>query len=261
MLINFKQNLKEKNKNHSVWINICLSDKGLQEFLVNTVLFCKKSSPENTTCIKSLLRRLLDPYVYSAKNFPRSSFIMQWIFDSEHMLPETLSVSLLEDLAKTLLQMKECIQEVTYAPATAASAIHEAKIKATLTTSLVVYSLHQVLQERAQKDIELLVLLITTSTGYHMQGSNFQYLLGCPEINFMIHEVQVGHKEYLSLKEQDVYRAQAFLLLTGLKVTPKYKEVSPEQKNERLIFMEDQMKNLWSTEIETLLEKHSALKD
>ncbi|KFQ85452.1 Interferon-induced very large GTPase 1, partial [Phoenicopterus ruber ruber] len=260
-LIEFKQSLNEKTKNHSVWINMCLTDKVLQEFLVNTVLFCKKSPPENITYIKSLLRCLLDPHIYSVKDFPRSSFIMQWIFQTEHMVPETPNVSEFEDLIKTLLQMKEYIQEATYAPETSASAIHEAKIKATLTASLAVYSLLQFLQERAQKDTELLVLLITTSTGYQVERSTFQYLLGCPEINFMINEMQAGHKDYLNLKDQDVYRAQAFLLLTGLTVTPKCKEVSPKQKNERLVFMEDHMKNLWSAEIKTLLEKHSALKD
>uniref|UniRef100_A0A8C4TNY9 VLIG-type G domain-containing protein n=1 Tax=Falco tinnunculus TaxID=100819 RepID=A0A8C4TNY9_FALTI len=260
-LIDFKQNLNEKTKNHSVWINICLSDKALQEFLVNTVLFCKKSPPENTTYIKSLLKCLLDPHVYSVKDFPRSSFIMQWIFHTEHMVPETPHVAELEDLTKTLLQMKEYIQEVTYAPETSASAIHEAKIKATLTASLAVYSLLQFLQERAQKDIELLVILITTSTGYQVERGTFQYLLGYPEINFMINEMEMGHKEYLGLKEQDIYRAQAFLLLMGLTVTSEHKEVPPEQKNKRFIFMEDQMKNLWTTEIKTLLEKHSAFKD
>ncbi|KAM6432904.1 interferon-induced very large GTPase 1-like [Rhynochetos jubatus] len=260
-LIEFKQSLNEKTKNHSVWINVCLSAKALQELLVNTVLFCKKSPPENTTYIKSLLRCLLDPHIYSVRDFPRSSFIMQWIFHTEHTLPETRNVSELEDLTKTLLQMKEYIQEVTYAPETSASAVHEAKIKATLTTSLAVYSLLQCLQERAQKDIELLVLLITTSMGYQVESSTFQYLLGWPEINFLINEMQTGHKEYLSLKDQDVYRAQAFLLLTGLTVTPKYKEVSPAWKNKRLAFMEKQMKNSWSTEIKTLLEKYSTFKD
>ncbi|XP_009984214.1 PREDICTED: up-regulator of cell proliferation [Tauraco erythrolophus] len=260
-LMDFKQNLKEKTKNHSVWINVCLSDRALQEFLVNTVLFCKKSSPENTIYIKALLRCLLDPHVYSVKDFPRSSFIMQWIFQTEHMLPETPNVSELEDLTQTLLQMKDYIQEVTYAPGTSASAIHEAKIKATLTASQAVYFLLQFLQERAQKDLELLVLLITTSTGYQVERSTFQYLLGYPEISFMINELQTGHKEYLSLKDQDVYRAQAFLLLMGLTVTPEHKAVSFQQKNERLVFMKDQMKNLLSSEITTLLEKHSAFKD
>ncbi|KFZ60022.1 Interferon-induced very large GTPase 1, partial [Antrostomus carolinensis] len=260
-LIDFKQNLNEKTKNHSVWINVCLSDKGLQEFLVSTVLFCKKSPPKNITYIKSLLKCLLDPHIYSVKDFPRSSFVMQWIFHTDNVLPETHNVSELEDLIKTLLQMKEYIQEVTYASEASASAIHEAKIKATMTASLGVYSLLQYLQERKQKDIELLVLLITTSTGYQVEGGTFQYLLGCPELNFMINEMQMGHTEYLSLKEQDVYRAQALLLLTGLTVTPKHEEVSPQQKNKRLVFMEDQMKNLWSPEIKTLLEKHSRFKD
>ncbi|KFV78638.1 Interferon-induced very large GTPase 1, partial [Struthio camelus australis] len=261
MLIDFKQNLNEKTKNHSVWINVCLSDKALQEFLVNTVLSYQKSSSENTMYIKSLLRCLLDPHVYSVKDFPRASFIMQWIFHTERTIPETPDISEFEDLTKTLLQMKEYIQEVTYAPEASASAIHEAKIKATLTISLAVYSLLQFLRDRAQKDIELLVLLVTTSTGYQVESSTFQYLLGCPEINFLIKEMQTAHKEYLSLKDQDVYRAQAFLLLTGLTVTPEYKELSLEQKYDRLVVMKDQMKNSWSTEIKTLLEKHNACKN
>ncbi|XP_009465673.1 PREDICTED: interferon-induced very large GTPase 1-like [Nipponia nippon] len=260
-LIDFKQNLNEKTKNHSVWINVCLSDKALQEFLLNTVQLCKESPPENITYIKSLLRCLLDPHIYSVKDFPKSSIIMQWIFHTEHTLPETPNVCELEELTKTLLQMKEYIQEVTYAPETSASTVHEAKIKATLTASLAVYSLLQFLQEKAQKDTEVLVLLITTSMGYQAEGSTFQYLLGWPEFNFMIKEMQMGHKEYLSLKEQDVHRAQAFLLLLGLTVTPKYKGLSPEQKNERFVFMRDQMQNLWSAEVKTLLEKHSASQD
>ncbi|XP_014817730.1 PREDICTED: interferon-induced very large GTPase 1-like, partial [Calidris pugnax] len=260
-LNNFKQRLNEKTKNHSVWVNVCLSDKALQEFLGNIVEFCKRSPPDNIIYIKSLLRCLLDPYIYSVKDFPSSSSIMQWIFHTEKTLPETPNVSELDDLTKTLLQMKDYIQEVTYAPETSASAVHEAKVKATLTASLAIYSLLQCLQERAQKDVELLVLLITTSMGYLVESSTFQYLLGCPEITFMTTEMQKEHQEYLNLKEQDLYRAQAHLLLTGLTVTPEHEAVSPEQKEERLVFMEDHMKNLWSTEITTLLEKHRALKD
>ncbi|KAK2511960.1 interferon-induced very large GTPase 1-like protein [Columba guinea] len=260
-LVDFKQSLNEKTKSHSVWINVCLSDKALQEFLLNTVRFYQKSPPENTIYIKSLLRCLLDPHSYSVKDFPNSSLIMQWIFHTEHPLPETARVSEPEDLTKTLLQMKDYIQEVTYAPETSASAIHEAKIKATVTASLAVHSLLQFLQDRAQKDMELLVHVITTSTGYQVERGTFQHLLGYPELNFMINEMEKGQKEYLSLKERDVYRAQAFLLLTGLTVTPNYKGVSPEEKTERLVFMEDHMKTLWSTEIKTLLEKHSSLTD
>ncbi|XP_068535193.1 interferon-induced very large GTPase 1-like [Anas acuta] len=261
MLLDFQQGLNKRTKNHSVWINICLSDKALQEFLVNTVSFCQKSSPENTTYIKSLLQRLLDPHIYSVRDFPNTSFIMQWVFHKDQTLPQTPSISSLDDLNTTLLQMKEYIQEVTYAPATSASNIYEAKIKATFIVSQSVSSLLQSLQQRAQEDIELLVLLVTTSTGYQVESSTFQCLLGCREINFMIQEMRVAHNKYQSLKEQDVCRAQAFLLLRGLTITSEHKKVTPEQKNDRLVFMKEKMKNTWSTEMKALLKKHNAFKD
>ncbi|XP_071892763.1 interferon-induced very large GTPase 1-like isoform X2 [Anas platyrhynchos] len=261
MLLDFKQSLKKRTKNHSVWINICLSDKALQEFLVNTVSFCQRSSPENTTYIKSLLQRLLDPHIYYVRDFPNTSFIMQWVFHKDQTLPKTPCISSLDDLNTTLLQMKEDIMEVTYAPATSASAIHEAKIKATFTVSQSVSSLLQSLQQRAQEDIELLVLLVTTSMGYQVESSTFQCLLGCREINFMIQEMCVAYNEYQSLKEQDVCRAQAFLLLRGLTITSENKKVTPEQKHDRLVFMKEKMKNTWSTEMKALLKKHNAFKD
>lgn len=260
-LIELKQYLNEKTKSHSVWVLVCLSDRALQEFLEKTVRFCQKLPPENTTYTKSLLRSLLDPYIYSVEDFPSSSFIMRWIFQTEDTLPETPNVPELEDLIKTLQQMTEHIQEVNYAPESSASAIDVAKTTATFTVSLAVHSLLQFLRERAQKDIELLVLLIMTSMGYQEEGSTFQHLLGWPELNFLIQELKARHKEYLNLQEQDVYRAQAFLLLTGLTVMPQHQKESPEQKNARLVFMEGRMKDFWCTEIKTLLKKHSTFKD
>ncbi|NXR44703.1 GVIN1 GTPase, partial [Hippolais icterina] len=114
----------------------------------------------------------------------------------------------------------------------------------------------QSLQERAQKDMELLVLLIATSTGYQVESSTFQHLLGHPEIQYMAKEMEEAHKEYMNLKEQDADRAEASLLLMGLTVTPESQELSPEQKRERLVFMEDHMKGLLSPRIKNLLQKH-----
>ncbi|XP_066036273.1 interferon-induced very large GTPase 1-like [Chamaea fasciata] len=256
MLMKLKDDLNAKTRNPSVWINVCLSDKALQDFLVNTVWSCQESPPENTSSIKVMLRSLLDPHIYSVKDFPEASFIMQWIFQTEHALPKSPKVSELGDLIKTLKQMKEHIHAVTYAPGSSASAIHEAKKKATLTSSLAIYSFLQSLQEQAQKDMELLVLLIATSTGYQVESSTFQHLLGHPEIQYMAKEMEVAVEEYVNLKERDADRAEAFLLLTGLTVTPKRQELSPEQKRERLDFMEDHMKGLWSPRIKNLLQKH-----
>ncbi|XP_064267493.1 interferon-induced very large GTPase 1-like [Passer domesticus] len=261
MLMGLKDYLSGKTRNPSVWINVCLSDKALQEFLVNTVRSCQESPPENSTSIKVMLRSLLDPHIYSVKDFPEASFIMQWIFQTEHLLPRSPNVSELPELIQTLQQMKEHIHAVTYAPGSSASDVHEAKIEATQTSSLTIYSLLQSLQEQAQKDMELLVLLIVTSTGYQVESSTFQHLLGHPEIQYMAKEMEAAHEEYVNLKEQDADRAEAFLLLTGLTVTPESQELSPEQKRERLVFMEDHMKGLWSTRIKNLLQKHSGDED
>ncbi|XP_023801948.1 interferon-induced very large GTPase 1-like, partial [Cyanistes caeruleus] len=261
MLMELKDDLNAKTRNPSVWINVCLSDKALQDFLVNTVRSCQESPPENTTFIKVILKSLLTPHIYSVKDFPEASFIMQWIFQTEHPLPKSPKVSELEDLIKTLQQMKEHIHAVSYAPGSSASAIHDAKREATQTSSLAIYSLLQCLQEKAQKDMELLVLLIVSSTGYQVESSTFQHLLGHPEIEYMAKEMEAAHKEYVNLKEQDADRAEASLLLKGLTVTPESQGLSPEQKRERLIFMEDHMKGLWSTRIKNLLQKHSGGED
>ncbi|KAM4903426.1 interferon-induced very large GTPase 1-like [Sylvia borin] len=257
MLMELKDDLNAKTRNPSVWINVCLSDKALQDFLVNTVRSCQESPPENTSSIKVMLRSLLDPHIYSVKGFPETSFIMQWIFQIEHALPRSPKVSELGELIKTLQQMKEHIHAVTYAPGSSASAVHEAKIEATQTSSLAIYSLLQSLQERTQKDMELLVLLIATSTGYQVESSTFQHLLGHPEIQYMAKEMEAAHEEYVNLKEQDADRAEASLLLTGLTVTAESQELSLGQKRERLVFMEDHMKGLWSPRIKNLLQEHS----
>ncbi|XP_066170657.1 interferon-induced very large GTPase 1-like [Sylvia atricapilla] len=261
MLMELKDDLNAKTRNPSVWINMCLSDKALQDFLVNTVHSCQESPPENTSSIKVMLRSLLDPHIYSVKDFPEASSIMQWISQTEHALPESPKVSELGELIKTLQQMKEHIHAVTYAPGSSAYAVHDAKIEATQTSSLAIYSLLQSLQERAQKDMELLVLLIATSTGYQVESSSFQHLLGHPEIQYMAKEMEAAHEEYVNLKKQDANRAEAFLLLTGLTVTPERQELSLEQKRERLVFMEGHMKGTWSPRIKNLLQKHSGDED
>ena len=42
-LINFMQRLSQIIESYTIWSNICLKDRGLQNFLVNMVNFCKKS--------------------------------------------------------------------------------------------------------------------------------------------------------------------------------------------------------------------------
>ncbi|TFJ97126.1 absent in melanoma 1 protein [Platysternon megacephalum] len=261
-LLNFKQKLKEKTKHNRTWIDICLSDKVLQDFLENTVLLCKDLPAQKTMPTKSLLRCLLDPHVYSVKNFPKSSSIMQWIFHAEEKQQKSVRVSEFADFIQVLQEMKNYIQAVTHGPNSSPAAVKEAKAKASLDVSLALCSLLKALQDREQIDIELLLLSIAARAGYRVDSNTFQYLLGCPEINFMLKEMQRAHEGYLTLRDQDVSRAQAFLLLTGLTVTAaEFKDVFPEEKNKRLTFMKHRMGNSLSNEVINILKKQNECSD
>ncbi|XP_053878351.1 interferon-induced very large GTPase 1-like [Malaclemys terrapin pileata] len=260
-LMNFKQKLNEKTRSSNVWINLCLSDKVLQDFLEKTVSLCKDLSAPNEKYIKSLLRCLLDPYIYSVKHFPKSSFIMQWIFQSAEEQAEQICTSDLTDFIKVLQQMESEIKEATAASMNSPAAQQEAKRKATLILSLSFHSLLQALRDRAQTDTELLLLSVAASAGYRVESHTFQNLLGCTEINFMLKEIQRAHEGYLTLRDQDISRAQAFLLLTGLTVAAKNKVMAPEEKKKCLTFIKDHMQNSLSQEVTFVLTKHRALTD
>ncbi|XP_044867790.1 interferon-induced very large GTPase 1-like [Mauremys mutica] len=261
-LLNFKEKLNEKTKHNRTWIDICLSDKVLQDFLENTVLLCKDLPAQKTMPTKSFLRCLLDPHVYSVKNFPKSSSIMQWIFHAEEKPQKSIRVSEFADFIQVLQEMKNYIQAVTHGPNSSPAAVEEAKEKVSLDVRLALCSLRKALQGREQIDIELLLLSIAASTGYCVENNIFQHLFGCPEINFMLKEMQKAHERYLILRDQDVSRAQAFLLLTGLTVTAaEFKDVSPEEKNKRLTFMKHHMGNSLSSEVINILKKQNECSD
>lgn len=79
-LKNIMQHMQMLNKNmrsYDKWIDMCLADRDLQKFLVDLVDFCKESSKYNSKFIRSQLRSLLDPHVYSVKHFPHT--IKEWI--------------------------------------------------------------------------------------------------------------------------------------------------------------------------------------
>uniref|UniRef100_A0A8C3HAI0 VLIG-type G domain-containing protein n=1 Tax=Chrysemys picta bellii TaxID=8478 RepID=A0A8C3HAI0_CHRPI len=260
-LLNFKEKLNEKTKHNRTWIDICLSDKVLQDFLENTVLLCKDLPAQNTMPTKSLLRCLLDPHVYSVKNFPKSSSIMQWIFHAEEKPQKSVRVSEFADFIQVLQDMKNYIQAVTYGPTPPPVAVVEAKVKASLDVSLAFCSLRKALQGREQIDTELLLLSIAARAGYCVENNVFQNLFECPEINFMLKEMQRAHERYLTLKDQDISRAQAFLLLTGLTVAAKNKVMTPEEKKKCLTFIKDHMGNSLSQKVTFVLTKHRALTD
>lgn len=255
-LINFMQMLNQKIKDYDTWINICLTDSDLQNFLVNTVNFCKRSSTYKTEFIKSQLRSLLDPHIYSVTNFPQAHFIMQWILSSE-LEQKHVNISQFSELIKVLKEAKNNFMEVK-AKSETTEIVEEAQRKATYEVSQSLGCFLNYLQRTEQADIQLLLLSIAVGAGYHMVNNTFQYLLGCEELNFLLQEMQTAHDKYQNLKNICSYRAQAFLLLTGLTATVGVTALSPKEKTQRLTFIRQHMGQLLSKEVEHILTKPGA---
>ncbi|XP_059583852.1 interferon-induced very large GTPase 1 [Alligator mississippiensis] len=258
-LIHFKQKLNDKTKDNNAWVNLCLSDKVLQDFLANTVLLCQGSPAQNTMYIKHLLQCLLEPYDHSVKHCPQFSSIMQWISHAEEKHQEPVCISEFAHFIKALQQLQDDMEEPSLT--TSSAAVEEAKVKASVKVNLALCSCLKALGERGQADIQLLLLSIAVSMGYCVESKTFNHLLGCSEINFMIKEMQRAHKRYLTLRDQKASQAHAFQLLTGLTIAPEFKDVSPEQKRKRLAFMKQHMGNSLSAEVCQVLAKHHACDD
>ncbi|XP_074845148.1 interferon-induced very large GTPase 1-like [Carettochelys insculpta] len=255
-LLNFKENLIEKTNHNKTWIDICLSDRVLQDFLEKTVSLCKDLPVQKTKYTKFLLRCLLDPHIYSVKNFPSASSIMQWIFHAEEKQEEAINVHEFSDFIRVLEDTRNYIQAIT-----SPGAEEKPRVKASLDVSLAFSSLRKALQNLGEIDIEVLLLSIAACVGYRAESSTFQYLLGCFEINFMLKEMQKAHKKYMTLRKQDISRAQAFVLLTGLTVIPEVEVVSPEEKNKRLTFMKHHLGHLLSGDVADALMQLNACDD
>ncbi|KAM5223252.1 interferon-induced very large GTPase 1-like isoform 1-T2 [Hipposideros larvatus] len=255
-LINFMQMLRKKIKSYDTWVNICLTDWGLQNFLINTVKFCKESSTYKAKFIKSQLRSLLDPHIYRVTNFPQAHSIMQWIFQPESE-QEHINISQFSELIKILKETQNDLREVK-AKSESAETVEEAQRKATYKVSLSLGCFLNYLQETEQPDTQLLLLTIAAGAGYHVGNKTFQYLLGCEEIDFLLNEMQTAQDKYQELKTICTYRAQAFLVLIGLSATVGVTAVSPEEQTQRLALIRDQMGQSLSKEVVHVLTKPGA---
>ncbi|XP_019490385.1 PREDICTED: interferon-induced very large GTPase 1-like [Hipposideros armiger] len=198
-LINFMQMLSQKTKSYDTWINICLRDWGLQNFLINTVKFCKKSSIYKTKFIKSQLRSLLDPHIYRVTNFPQAHSIMQWIFQPESE-QEHRNITEFSELVKILKETQNDLREVK-SKSESAETVEEAQRKATYNVSLSLGCFLNFLQETEQRDTQLLLLTIAAGAGYHVGNKTFQCLLGCEEIDFLLNEMQTAQDKRKIVRE------------------------------------------------------------
>ncbi|XP_054581176.1 interferon-induced very large GTPase 1-like [Eptesicus fuscus] len=255
-LINFMQMLIQKIKSYDTWINVCLTDWGLQNFLIKTVNFCKTSSISATKFIKSQLRSLLDPHIYRVNNFPQAHFIMKWVSQSESE-QEPMNITQLSELIEILKETKNDLMEVK-AKSGPAEKVEEAQRKATYEVSLSLGCFLNYLQVTEQPDTQLFLLSIAAGAGYHVVNNKFQYPLGVHELDFLLDKMQTAQDKYQELKNICTYRAQAFLVLTCLTATSGLTDVSPEEKIQRLVLIRHHLGQYLSKEVAHVLSKSGA---
>ncbi|XP_007527873.2 interferon-induced very large GTPase 1-like [Erinaceus europaeus] len=258
-MVNFMQMLSQKTKSYHTWINICLTDSHLQNFLINTVNYCKESPIHNTALIKSRLCSLLDPHIYEVTSFPQAQSIRQWIFHKESQ-QEQANICQFSELIKHLNEIQDDLMNMK-AKTKSPERVEEAQRTATKEVSLFLGNFLIHLQEAKQHDIQLLLLSIATAVGYHKVNYSFQYLLGCDELYFLVNEMQSAHDKYQKLKNICSYRAQAFLVLTSLTATAGVTAVSPQEKTQRLEFLRKHKGQPLSNEVTNILSKHGASHD
>ncbi|XP_043760332.1 interferon-induced very large GTPase 1-like [Cervus elaphus] len=252
-LINFMQRLSQKTESYTIWTNICLKDWGLQNFLVDTVNFCKTSSNYGTKFIKSQLSSLLYPHIYTVTNFPQAHSIMQWIFQSEPR-EDNVHITQFSELTEIFKKTQNDLREVK-ANSESTEMVEVAQRKLTYEVSVSLGSFLKYLRESGKPDTHILLLLIASGAGYHVVDNVFQYLLGHDELDFLLGKMQTAQNKYQELKKICNYRAQAFLVLTGLTATVGIKAVSPEEKTQRLALIKHHMGHSLTKEVVYVLTK------
>ncbi|KAM5247474.1 interferon-induced very large GTPase 1-like [Ctenodactylus gundi] len=255
-LIDFMQTLSQQIKGYGIWINICLTDLDLQNFLVNTVNFCKTSPIYRTKFIKSQLRSLLDPHIYKVTNFPQAHFIMQWIYQPESE-QEQVNITQFSELTKIIKEIQNNLMEV-HVKSESPETLEEAQRNATYEVSVALSCFLNYLQQTQQPETQFLLLSIAAGTGYQVVNNTFQHLLGCEELTFLLDEMQTVHNKYQELKTICSYRAQAFLVLTGLTATAGITAISPKEKTQRMALMRHHMEQSLSNEVASVLTKVGA---
>ncbi|XP_047371623.1 interferon-induced very large GTPase 1-like [Sciurus carolinensis] len=255
-LIDVMNKLSQKINGYDTWINICLTDWDLQNFLVNTVNFSKNSSRHKIKFVKSQLRSILYPHIYKVTNFPQAHSIMQWIFQSESEL-EQLNISQFSQFIEILKETKNELFEVNVRCEIQETG-EEAQRKATYEVCLALSNFLNHLQATEQSDTQLLLLSIAAGAGYQVGSNIFRHLLGHDELDFLLDEMQTAYNKYQELKNISSYRAHAFLVLTGLTATAGVTALSAEEKTQRMEFIRKHMGQLFSKEVVHVLTKLGA---
>ncbi|XP_039770554.1 interferon-induced very large GTPase 1-like [Ornithorhynchus anatinus] len=255
-VIDFKKRLKERTENDNLWINQCLPDERLQNFLIKIVSKYENSLAPDVNQIKSFMTCLLTPQEHCVENFPQLSSIIKWSFHLDEQQEMETFVCSLDDFLKVLQRVEDNIQETAHVPGTSMTSGKDTQRNATVNLSKSFRSLWKNLREMEQRDEEMLLLCIAINSGYSVEIGSFQGLLGIPEISFMKKEMKKALEKFLMLRNEDTCRAEAFLLLTGLTAAPEGKVWTSEEKMKKWELMKNHLGSSLSSEISDTISKY-----
>uniref|UniRef100_A0A8C4S9Q8 Interferon-induced very large GTPase 1-like n=1 Tax=Erpetoichthys calabaricus TaxID=27687 RepID=A0A8C4S9Q8_ERPCA len=247
-LSELKSNLIDKTKSRKEWIDKCLSDPSLQNFLYSIVSTHKTSPNKNSAYIKSQMRLLLLPDIEETDSFSKTVFIMTWLNESRPEIKKEESVKNVFQLCKILQLAKTEIQKKD---------LQEVKVKLTSKIAISVFMLCKHFREMKQMEELSLLLSIVTVVGYSDTANTFHSLLDYPEIIFIHDELNKVMEKYSSLRRESILKSQAFVIITGLTVTNKFTRVTPEMKKKRLSFLESNLKDVLLEDIRNLVQEFS----
>ncbi|XP_028913659.1 interferon-induced very large GTPase 1-like [Ornithorhynchus anatinus] len=253
-LVDFMHNLNEQTKNDNAWFDICLSDRAVQDFLVNTATVCKDLPPQDTRLTRSHLRLLLDPHVHSVPNFPQASWLLQWVCNPVEMQQPRTDPSEFADFIQILKEIQNSVLRMDL-DSVSPALMEEAQKQATAAVGSALSSLLQTLRATGRSDMELLFLSIAAAAGYVAESQTFGDLVGWEEINFLLQEMPKAHETHLALRRQCGPKAQAFLVLTGLTVTSGPTALTLQQKEKRLSLMREHLGQSLSTEVDGVISR------
>ncbi|XP_072554120.1 interferon-induced very large GTPase 1-like [Paramormyrops kingsleyae] len=246
-LLDLKNKLRNVTGSHNNWVKMCLSNPTLQDFLLDIVT---ENKSEQAIYLRFLMRALLEPHD-AVKNFSGISEIMKWAYQPEENVRTHIPVSDIPELIKILKQNTEGLGQCNFS----SSEHRSSKVKATCNVTNSLNSLCQTLSDQQQHEAELLVLSSIDALGYCCESKTFNHLLDWNEINFLQNEMERSYKEYCSLKEQSVSKAQAYVFLKVLTLSKEEEYISSEKKKARLELIKSHLRDNISSAIKLMVEK------
>ncbi|KAM4014576.1 interferon-induced very large GTPase 1-like isoform 2-T4 [Anomaloglossus baeobatrachus] len=258
-LIDFRQDLNDKTGNYNVWLNVCLSHEALHSFLQKVMESYQQNPKVDEPVIRSLLKCLLQNLESADKNVNSYSAIIRWLYPEKKDKP-TCNISDFPTFFNLLSKAKNDLLQLSSDDDSEAG---DQDIQVQINVRITSYfsSFLRNLRNMGQKEEEMIVVCAASCVGYSAQKDYFLQRLGWPEVNFMVNEMQNLLKEYNTLKDVGVCRAQAFLLEAALTEGDETHPRSTEQKAKLLQLTVKSLESLLEQEIVNVLQKHKDLSD